>query len=427
MKKRIFNISFFPERREAATLERLRKSRQGVIDAVSEYKHDSRVKNDSRPLICETAKSAIEAVRMQAVSRLGQMRGQKTRAERELRRFQVECGVMRPVRTPDRLNTLLIAQAGLLAEGGLTGTLFIADGHMDVIPGILTGLAMAGINIVAGMATGFFCARYIGYRLDSLTSKPRDAHIRRFAWFGLAVSSLLLFLLHFGAARVRVTGDHSGIFDFSHVGFFQTFNDYYALALMTLGAATTAIAIFKGRNGICDPVPGYTEISESAGKAVDQAAEESYRDALQAVEEIYAKAADEFEEARETAENKADGRQACLALNARIAAHNNAVAAAIDAHRRMQANMLAGKEFIEQRKFPSSDVRAAELRALCIAEPEARNENVQDSGEQNQPRLPEIECRKAQADIRGAYTAYLAHVPEFTFDNHQEEKDHETA
>lgn len=368
--------------------------------------------------IADMALERMAAYAAQLARSLAELREQKVLAQANYRRFQVENGITRDARQPDVTMTLLILQCGFLAEGLLGGALFIADGHFDLLTSFATGFAIAGINALAACAAGYFGGRYIGYRIDAITPLLRDQAIRMLAWLGLIVMLCGLAVLHFGAARVRVTGKHSGLFDFSTVSFADTFNDYFALGLITVGVVGAAIAFFKGRNGLSDPIVGYSQVARDTELHCKQAAENLYHDAIAHIETMQA-AACETVEGRfdETQKRGQHYRQERYALAERISRHNDQLDHMVEVLHGMQSKEQDTDAFIRQSAPPATSLDVTGFDALRL--PVLVDEQaLLDIADETHPDdlLDAIEqaSQEALAQIEKAYNAFLMPVTAYS-------------
>ncbi len=224
-----------------------------------------------------------------AITGMKQFRIRKINGSVAFREFQHNEDITRPVHIPDLFSTGLIIGSCWLLEGGVSTGLFMADG-IELIPAMATGFAVAGVNLITSCTMGFFGLRYFVHKIKQ---------IRFAAYGGFGIGVLMLGLLHFGAARSRVMGGHGDIFDFSEIGVFSTFGDYFAMALFVLGVISSVIAIYKGLHGFADCYPEYQKIFEDTHQAIDNAAEDFYATSSETIEEAFNKASDELTEAYE--------------------------------------------------------------------------------------------------------------------------------
>lgn len=405
-------------------LEQLRSSKQSIHGELNIFRSKHiRISGPNVNLVAKAAIKNINSMSSQAVSALRNATNQKTTALRDCRNFQLSNSITRQARKPDRLKTVQIGQFSILIEGSLTGLLFIADGAFGIVSGMASGLAIASINIAAGFTTGFFPARYIGYRQNAPAPKPQDRKIRLAALLGLGVSFMALSALHFGAARVRVTGEHQGIFNFETVGLFETFNDYYTLALIALGAIGAIISIFHGRHGICDPIIDYTEISHDAENRINKRAYKINDNALDAVDQVFEEACDSIEEeCEDLKQNIENARENYLALNDRINAHNNEIDNVKNDLKTRQHEDLKNREFMAQKKLKVTKIDFVAFDALSM--PEIPPSDMEDILAQKNRADPakliaslQLAHDRAASAIHEAYTAFQANAPQFNLDD----------
>ncbi|MAJ10329.1 hypothetical protein [Ponticaulis sp.] len=213
-----------------------------------------------------------------------------------LRFLQWSHNAARPAKLPDPLDTILVAMVFMLLEGGMTSMMMISEGKMDVMAGIGYGLIFASVNVIVGIVGGFFCLRYVNYKLGAPNPEPQDKRTRLIARVGYSIVLSVLAILVFCAARVRSLGSHEHIFSFDEIGFMSTFNDGIAVIIIVIGAVSSILAIWKGYSGLSDPVPGLssarrhaeTLINEDGMIALDALADsmsEIVEDALESAED----------------------------------------------------------------------------------------------------------------------------------------------
>lgn len=420
----------------SGSAERLRESARNIQRMQREQ--DSALSVDSCDTQSESdifrnAAADIEAAQKRGIAGLEKAAKTRIEAEQEYRRFQLNNAITRPVRRPDIVITCAILLICLLIEGGMAGALFIADGHMDIVQGFVSGFVLAGVNIIAGHVIGFFPGRYLGFRIHSTQARPFDGFIRFAAFTGIIASAAAVLLLHFGAARVRVTGDFHGIFNFDTVSFAATFNDYYALALILLGIVTACVSVFKGRHGIADPIPGYTAVANDCDQVICESAGELYDDSIDDIEDCYEDALERLEDIRASVkQTQHDNRAQRLDLHEAIAAHNDEVQSAIDTVRDMRNSYRAAQHFIAQKDVVSDPDDAAVFTPLFIdhtERPVAESLNQDEDSAQAEARLHSV-YREAISALRDAYSAFSLAATAMTFsfseelNNHNEEPSH---
>lgn len=332
------------------------------IDQQSQNKRSEFFDTD---LTTQNAVKAIAAIKDRTNSTLQNLKQQKTDAQTVCRNFQAEYQIKRPPRKPDLFKTFFIISLFFVIEGLLTSGLFIADGHFDIIPALAIGFCVAGINIIAATVMGYFPLRYITYRLGSSAYILRDAIIRIIAYLGLAVTLLGLSALHFGAMRVRVTGKHSNIFNFSEINLVQSFNDYFSIALLVLGVIGAIIAAYKGRNHISDPIVGYAELSLDAQHQINLSLDDVFDEAISSIDERYEDARDIIEdECDDRNDLSSENKKALITLNKSIRVHNNNVSGAIE---RLNANFVAEQkrnQFVNQKNIDAQTLNIDAFEAL---------------------------------------------------------------
>jgi hypothetical protein len=420
----LWRTSASPQAYMVQELKILRTSQRDILRAQSELDCGA-PKSDKKKARyrLESAIKAMDAAATRCVAMLDQMNQQKTEAKANYRQFQIDHGLARDAAQPDTTKAILVLQGCVLAEGLLTAGLMIADGKMDIMGGLVYGLSVSAINIATGVMAGFFPARYSVYKLDSPYQTTRNVLMRTASRFGMAGFVSLMATLHFSAARVRATGSHADIFNFSQVGFWDTFSDFYGIAIVVAGGLGGILALYEGFQGLSDPVPNFSKIRKAAEHSIDAQAEAVQEAALEAVENLYEDACDDIEDESGAAEEgRADFRKAAIALNDRIAAHNHAIDHAQDRLRVLQADEHARKTFVAQKKtaLAAVDVTAFDtlrLNAIPLAgtQKPAPQEQVDFSGNL------QASYEDAVGRIREAYALILSNTNQFNFNHIQGE------
>ena len=238
------------------------------------------------------------------------------------------------------------------------------------------------------------------------------------AWLGMLVILCGLAVLHFGAARVRVTGKHSDLFDFGTISFADTFNDYFALGLITVGVVGAAIAFFKGRHGFSDPIVGYSQIAIDTELYCKQAADNLYEDALAHIEDMRDAASEAIESRVGDAQKDAQTyRQNRYALIDQISRHNDQVDHMMDVLRGMYSKEQETDAFIRQSTSPTAPFDLSSFDALKIPslEEDDTAENIADSiNSEDLIAAIELAAQDAIARIEEAYNAFLMPVTPYT-------------
>lgn len=258
----------------------------------------------------------------------------RTTACRELRFFQITNRIRHSAANPMVTNTLLIITPLFCLEGMGMGLTMMSAGDMNPIPALGYGLIFSAINVALAVSAGFFCTRYLTYRLHNKYADEHDAKIRNLARSGLAAHLGLLLLLIFSTLRVRATGHHDGIFNFAEVGFLATFDNGFTLAILGISFLSTIIGVYEGRHGFSDIVPGYTQVQRRAEVLIDEQAGDL-------VDHSFDSLADQLEASIEDLEMRVEDRDFMLssynseinALHAGFVEFNNAVLSAKDESR----------------------------------------------------------------------------------------------
>ncbi|MEM6410176.1 MAG: hypothetical protein AAF683_01415 [Pseudomonadota bacterium] len=292
------------------------------------------------------------------------------------RLIQASYHVFRAPTLPDWMNTVLLIIPFWLLEGGMAGAILIAEGRMDVVAGLGYGLIFALVNILLGVLIGYLPLRYLSYRTPLDLSDP-DADqgltantllIRGLSSLALVVGLAAEAVLIFGAARLRALGSHEGVFDFSEIGFWETFDDSLAIILVVIGTSSVILAVMKGYSGLTDPIPGYSEAFFSATADIEDAAEDIVDEADEAIESLSEAALDQAEERIAAArERPAQAFDALNEMAADIDAHNDAVRTAQDALRARAKKRGGIAGYVANgRCTPSIDDEMAALEALIL-------------------------------------------------------------
>ena len=338
----------------------------------------------------------------------------------DYRRFQLDEGLNRPAKTPDRFTTLLVVQGSILVEGAGTAALAVADGKMDVLTGGIYGLTVAGLNVGAALAGGFFICRYLGYGLRAPEPDPLKTRIRRTAWIGFAGLTALLGLLNFAAARARATGSPEDIFNFETLGFWATFGNYYAIALLVLGALGAVLGIYKGWTGISDPYPGFGEARAAIEDAIDAEADALRERLLDQAERVFETADDALADALAEAEDAAaNGEKHHGDLARLIPAHNHAVDAAVEALKAQCVRAQKRRRFIKNTPQTAPKPDTAPLNTLRIDPavlPDALNAPDLDALRSAQTRL-QAAFDHCVAAIEDAYADFQTSAPAYGLDD----------
>lgn len=366
-----------------------------------------------------------------AVEALKRLDNARVAATAYYREFKTDHGIRRDARKPDIFKTLMVAQCALLGEGGLTAVLMIADGKMDVLPGLAYGVSISAINIATGFVAGLFPFRFLSYRSDAPNPQPRDKKVRWVARFSATLAVSAMGVLHLAAARVRATGSHHDIFDFSQVGFGATFNDFYGLAIITLGTIGSILAIYKGRTGLSDPIPGFLEVREDAETKIDDAALDLFETNEDLLDDRLDDLLDPLEDMLDTMEEE-DVQPPSLAqgIEAKISEHNTAIDST-KAHLIGLADQEhVRREYIAGQCLPKKAPDLAVFEALKLTIPngaQIARAAAPDPYAQVETAIAQVKAAhgQAMAKLREAYGAFRANTPDFQFNTDTGDKDHE--
>lgn len=233
--------------------------------------------------------SAVRLMQMIATNvsnRLAALADTAHEADQGKRRFQVETGIFRDLKRPDALMSSFLVMLGWLVETIFTTVSLFADGHHDLILAMGFAATFSTVNVGLGLCAGA-CLRYVGYRADSPVERPKEVRISKIALAGflsvLVVDAVMIFV----GGRVRVSGNHHSIFDFSEVSLGATFGDGLALIVMVAAALSFAISAYKGYQGFTDPDPDYADYAGRTAAESNEDAEDIVQSALDQIEDIF--------------------------------------------------------------------------------------------------------------------------------------------
>ena len=236
--------------------------------------------------------------------------------------------------------------------------------------------------------------------------------------FGAGLGGLLVF----SAARLRALGSHKGVFDFSEVTLFDTYNDSLAILITVIGTASIMLAVREGYLGFTDPTPGLSEAYGQATTDIDDAADDLIEDAIDLIEDIGEEVLDDAEDELQAAHDGPAALKAALLVQARrIETHNDAVRAARDAAQKAARKRSGFLSFIMGRASPNTSSVAPDLSAydaLILPRLDDVLEGLRDlEGTQAAPlrdamhRL-EAAISNATSDLKAALSAFRTEAPE---------------
>ena len=360
----------------------------------------------------------MEALAAQSAAQFERLTHARLYAYRAHRAFQDAHGLARPALMPDILSTFLVLMICALAEAAFTAVLMITGGKMTILEGFGYGATVSGINLSVGTLAGFLPLRYAGFKHNAPDPQPRDAVIRCAAWVSFALALGVLAVLHFAAARVRITGAATGILDFSRHTFAATFADYYALGVMAMGAVGAVMAIYKGHNGFADPVPGYMESRKAAGERIEANGRDAFAEASDTLSLVFLARSEEaqllLEEAQERNASYTEAREAL----ARARAHHNAlIETACDDLALAAADEAARQSFIAGEECAADALRLDELRALRLPELPEDCASSSPVFPHESDALTRLQAAHDQAAsmIRSSFASFLTDLTRFDF------------
>lgn len=294
-------------------------------------------------------------------------------ADQFKRRFQADAQVLRDLKTPDKLITSFLIMLGWLVETIFTTISLVADGHLDLIPAMGFAATFSTVTVGLGIAAGA-CLRYVLYRSQNPLQRPIYRKVRRFGRAGLDFVLIIAFLMIFVGGRVRVTGGHENIFEFSDVSFAATFDDGLALVIMVAAGLSFAMSVVKGYSGFSDPVVGYEDHAGRQAAGIDDDAANIADNAVDVVGEILADAEDDIADLLEPSNDLFD-------LQAAIAAYNADVLNAKDEVRVFAEEERERQEFASGHRLPPDAMNLEPFDKLLIdpdalPEPQALSEEL---------------------------------------------------
>lgn len=314
------------------------------------------------------------------------------------RRFQEEHDVMRGPKHPDKLLSLLFVVIFVFFETLLTAGSLFADGHVEPIVALGFGLMFSAVNAGLGMSAGA-CSRYLDYRLNRVRQLPQYAKTRQLAKSGMIAILSINAMMILVAGRVRAVGGHEGVFNFSEVGLFETFNDGLGLVIMVAAALSSGIAFLKGRSGFSDPLPDYSEIAGTSRDVIDKDADDVAQNGLLELDDLLANAEEELLAFQVLPEDLAELNERLNYFKADVEiAKNEVLVFAISEYER--------NRFIEGKDTGKPDVDLSAFDALLSGI------NVPEFSPSNQDALDELRRVHAEvgAAILEAHAHYLASV-----------------
>ena len=405
--------------RRAAYLASFRSERSGLTLALRRLRSSQPQFSPSQlERIVASGVAEMDALASQSTAQFERLTHARLHAYRAHRAFQDEHGLTAPATMPDILSTLLVLMICGLAEAAFTAVLMITGGKMTILEGFGYGATVACVNLAVGTLAGFLPLRFAGFKRNAPDPQARDSLIRAVSWASFGIALVVLSVLHFAAARVRVTGSATGIFDFPAASFGATFADYYALGVMAIGAVGAVLAVFKGFNGFSDPVPGYTDSRRAAGERIDAHGQEAFSDALETLAEMFARAGDEAESLLSAEDDRTHSyADESEKLARRIADHNALIETACDDLILSAQESASRQSFILGESQTPDALRLDELKALALPEgPEVLSVPVPQGLDHTDAftRLQAAHDRTASG-IRAVFSAFLTDLTRFDF------------
>nr|WP_321440378.1 hypothetical protein [uncultured Hyphomonas sp.] len=363
---------------------------------------------DNIGLVATTAEAELKAAS-----------SQQARSVTSLRRHIFAHGITRACSTPDPIKTLQVMLGFVLVEAIAAGAMFISEGRMGPIEGLMMGMATATTTVSVMFTSGFFFARRITYKLNSPEPSPQDVWVRAGGLFGTLCGIAIAAVLLFAAARTRILGSHEHVFDFSQVGLADTFSDAVSLLIMAFGMVGGIVAFWEGITGIFDPIIGYSQAWNAATSTTAQRAEDICFDAQDNVDAQAEDILEALERSRtEAKDNAREHENACRELGAEIERHNANVEATICELRADLEQAATRREEITKRPHQAALFDEASFEALKIAPdsvPELfRAQQPTDQATRLQQAAGYVRQAQSQAHstINSAYSQFLSNGPD---------------
>lgn len=248
---------------------------------------------------------------------------QRIKRSEFLRYAQFIHGIERPARDPSKLNAAMqVVPLTTLEVFGSTA-LMVGSGAMTIGSAFGYAAAFGVTSTICAMFAGFQFLRFTFFKLRSPTPEPRDLWIRLANGFGFGLMSAMLALIVFAAARTRITGDASSIWDFTEASLWTTFADANSLLLITIGVCSSIISIRAGFQDLSDPCPGLSDARRHAVDELDAIVEEVAMDVQDLLEDSGERALEALEDSINLAEDLAkEGEEVVAKFNAGAADHD---------------------------------------------------------------------------------------------------------
>ncbi|MEM9375596.1 MAG: hypothetical protein AAGA72_05210 [Pseudomonadota bacterium] len=333
----------------------------------------------------------------------------------------------RPVSSPDAFDTILLAQAFIFVEGGMAAMMLMEGGKFGLWESLGFGVTFAAVNVVLGLVAGF-AGRAAFYKRQAHIDLAEDRKIRLAGRMGAGALIALLALLVFAAARTRIVGD-ANLFDFSKVGFLETFSTAESLQLLTLGVVGGGLAIWKGFCGLSDTRVGFSAARKAAEEDIDNAADKLVEDAFTQIANTCDEALESANTALVTAQDELEDRtEADASLYGRVCKLNNDLEEAQSRLRQLSKRQECGRTFINPDSESSSHaLDLSVFDGMKLSEP---REGEIASLDPLQERIKALQAaidasgkarHEAVSEIDAAYVEFMNEAPDLTFLADQQE------
>lgn len=408
--------------REVAAQYRARLEERAVFKAkISAFSSDVCGAERADDFVSQAARVAddIGLVATTAEAELRTASSQQAQNTIALRRHIFAHGITRACSTPDPIKTFQVMTGFVLVEAIAAGSMFISEGRMGPIEGLMMGMATAFTTVSVMFASGFFFARRITYKLNSPQPSLQDVWVRAGGLFGTLCGIAIAAILLFAAARTRILGSHEHVFDFTKVGLADTFSDAVSLLILAFGMVGGIVAFWEGITGIFDPIIGYSQAWNAATSNTAQRAENICFDAQDNVDAQAEDILEALERSRTEAKDIVrEHENACRELGAEIERHNANVDATICELRADLEQAAIRREEITKRPHQAALFDEASFEALKITPdsvPEVfRAQQPTDQTMRLQQATAHVRQAQSQAHsiINSAYSQFLSNGPD---------------
>jgi len=384
----------------------------------------------------------LKAAGSSAVAMFGSLSTNKIQAQEIVRYFRWINGCeYRPAAKIAVENALIIIVFSIFGEGFITAILLIGGGDMGYLLGFAYGLIIALANVGLSVLAGFLPGRGIIYRLRSPEPEANDGAIRALSWFGIFTYIATVFTLHFTAARVRATGSHqgrldpetgeyTGLFDFTDIGFWATFDEATAIWIMVVGVCGAVLGFREGFCGLSDRIIGYSATERQASETFEAIGAELRETTLDGLDDRAADARDFILEQRDLHANWAQEHHDNTRIaKEKIRSHNHAIDQANEAAKQRLKRDVTTTQAVRQKKVKSPELDFNQFEKHRIAEIDDVSTSTPGDEHINwQHLLSQLETThsKAVAKVQTAYAEFQSTKTAFSFYHGEIENEEDT-